>query len=294
MKRQSQKPRWSILASKRLLRAGRRWCGALLAATLLLFAAGAAAQDVAVPPLTQRVTDLTATLSAPQQAAMEARLAQFEQQKGSQIAVLLVPTTQPETIEQYAMRVAEQWRLGREKVDDGLLLLVAKEDRSVRIEVGYGLEGVIPDAVARRVIDEYMTPAFRQGDFDGGLNAAIDRLTGLIEGEPLPPPKARNGQLDNMLPLLLFGGIAVCMLLRAIFGQFLGGTLGGGAVGLAAWLLGGSLTIAVILGFIAFFMTLTGSAGGFGQVGGSGRGYGGGGFSGGGGGFGGGGASGRW
>ena len=258
-------------------------------------------QEVAVPGLTKRVTDLTNTLDTSQQQALESRLAQFEQQQGSQIAILIVPTTQPEAIEQYSIRVVDQWKLGRKGVDDGILILVAKNDRQMRIEVGYGLEGVIPDAIANRIIDETMVPHFRQGDFFGGLTAAVDQLAGLIAGEPLPEPQAqRQGSWEGMLPLLLFGGLIVGAILRAIFGNFLGGALNGGLIGAAVWLLGGGLLVAMVLAAIAFVITLSGGLGfmpgmGRGTYGGlSGGGFGGGTFSGGGGGFGGGGASGSW
>lgn len=255
-------------------------------------------QEVAVPALTQRVTDLTNTLDSTQQQALDSRLSQFEQQQGSQIAVLIVPTTQPEAIEQYSIRVVDQWKLGRKEVDDGILILVAKNDRQIRIEVGYGLEGVIPDAVANRIIDETLTPHFRQGDFYGGLIAAVDQLANLIAGEPLPEPQAqRQGSWEGMLPLLLFGGLIVGAVLRAIFGNFLGGALNGGLIGAAVWLLGGGLLMALVLAVIAFVMTLSGGLGfmpGMGRGGLGGGGFGGGTFSGGGGGFGGGGASGTW
>ena len=164
----------------------------LLSMPLLGHAAATSTQEVAVPALTQRVTDLTGTLDAQQQAALESRLAQFEQQGGSQIAILIVPTTQPEAIEQYSIRVVDQWKLGREEVDDGILILVAKGDRQMRVEVGYGLEGAIPDAIANRIVDEIIAPHFRQGDFYGGLAAAVDQLARLIEGESLPAPQVRS------------------------------------------------------------------------------------------------------
>lgn len=275
----------------------RRWLSGLLLLLLPL----AVSAEVAIPPLSTRVTDTAGVLQAEQKAALESKLATLEQEKGSQIAILIVPTTQPEAIEQYSIRVAESWKLGRQGVDDGLLILVAPDDRAMRIEVGYGLEGVIPDAIAKRVIAEIMTPFFRQGDFYGGLNAAVDQLAGLIAGEPLPAPAnatsktANNSVIEGMLPLLLFGAIAVGGILRAIFGRFLGGTIGGGLVGAIVWMLGGGLIFAIVLGMIAFFMTMSGGMGGFaGGMGRGGFGSGGGGFSGGGGGFGGGGASGRW
>ena len=164
-------------------------------AALLAFAAlaGAARADVPVPPLKARVTDLTGTLNIQQTAELEARIAAFEARRGSQIAVLLLPTTRPEEIEQYSIRVAEAWKIGRKKVDDGLILVVAKDDRALRIEVGYGLEGAIPDSLARRVIDEKITPRFRAGDFYGGVRDGVDQLIKLAEGEKLPPPAAARG-----------------------------------------------------------------------------------------------------
>lgn len=277
---------------------------ALVLPFALLFTTGAtAADEVAVPALAHRVTDLTGTLSLEQQAALETKLAQFEQQKGSQIVVLLVPTTQPEDIAQYAIRVFDVWKLGRSKVQDGILILVAKNDHRMRIEVGYGLEGVIPDAIAKRIIAEIMTPHFKQGDFYGGIDAAVDALTGLINGEALPPPPKRqaagSSSWEGMLPVLLFGGLIIGGLLRTMLGSFLGGAATGGLIGAAVWIFGGSLLIAAVLGIIAFFLTISGGLGAMNMLGGGGFspggfGGGGGGFSGGGGSSGGGGASGNW
>lgn len=267
----------------------------------------AARAEVAVPRLAARVTDLTGTLSAQQKSALEGRLAAFEAKKGSQIAVLIVPTTKPETIEQYSIRVAERWKLGRKGVDDGVLLLVAKDDHALRIEVGYGLEGVIPDATAWRVIDEIIVPRFRAGDFAGGVEAGTAALMGLIEGEPLPAPRAAaardgsglslNAVLFAVAAAMVFGG-----LLTAMLGRVLGAGLGGVAAGGIAFLVLGLLA-GVLIGTIVFFVLLTTGARaaysiGRGGLGGFGGGLGGGagpsGWSGGGGGFGGGGASGRW
>ncbi|MCB5185258.1 YgcG family protein [Methylobacillus gramineus] len=258
-----------------------------------------AADEVAIPTLQQRVTDLTHTLSPDQQAALESRLAQFEQEKGSQIAVLIVPTTQPEVIEQYALRVVEAWKLGRGKVDDGVLVLVAKDDRKMRIEVGYGLEGAVPDVIAKRIVSDVMAPAFRQGDFYAGINNAVDYLTRLISGEGLPAPPPRQGRqgaggFGEMLPLLLFGGLVLGGVLRAMFGNFLGGSINAGLVGAAVMLFGGGILFAIVLAIVAFFITMMGGLGIPGGGFGGGSGWGGGGFSGGGGGFGGGGASGDW
>ena len=280
----------------------RRWFICLLLCLSPVLAwAGAGNNLVEVPTLTARVTDLTATLSAQQQAALEAKLAAFESHKGSQIAVLIVPTTQPEAIEQYAIRVAEQWQLGRKDVDDGVLVLLAKDDRKARIEVGYGLEGVLPDVIAKRIIENVMIPQFKQGDYYAGLDAGIDSVAGVIEGEPLPEPQQRanagNGGWEGMLPLLLFGGLIVGGLMRAMLGSFMGGAATGGIIGAAVWFFGGGLLVALVLGIVAFVLTMSGGmgflpigGGGFGRGGG----FGGGGFGGGGGGFGGGGASGGW
>ena len=279
----------------------------------LLTAAGALAQN-AVPALTARVTDLTGTLAPEQRTALEERLAAFESRKGSQIAVLLVPTTEPETIEQYSLRVVEQWKIGRKGVDDGALLIVAVKDRTLRIEVGYGLEGAMPDAVAKRIVSDEIVPHFKRGDFYGGINAGVSRMMSVLEGEPLPAPRAaqRGGQGGgNLESLLVVGFILVFIvggLLRAMFGKFLGSAVIGGLGGVAGWLVLGSIGIAVVVGIVATFLSLMGGMGGArrrggwysggwpgGGFGGGGGGFGGGGsWGGGGGGFGGGGASGRW
>ncbi|MBK6741686.1 MAG: YgcG family protein [Hydrogenophilales bacterium] len=260
--------------------------------------------EVAVPTLQARVTDQTASLDAGQIAALEARLKQFETEKGSQIAVLIVATTLPEAIEQYSIRVAEAWKLGRKGVDDGVLLLVAKDDRAVRIEVGYGLEGAISDIQAKRIIEEEVVPRFRQGDFQGGIDMAVTRLIGLVNGEPLPEPEVVSstsslGFLDQYLPMVMLFAFVGGGLFRAIFGR-LGGASVAGVVGfLGAWWLVGVLGMALVFALFVFLVTLLGGNGGGGGRGGGGTGgggwrSGGGGFSGGGGGFGGGGASGRW
>ncbi len=278
----------------------------LLCLILFLVSSFAQAALIEIPELKSRITDLTQTLSQPQQAALEAKLAAFEQKKGSQIALLIVPTTQPEDIAQYSIRVADAWKLGRKKVDDGLLILIATEDRKMRIEVGYGLEGPIPDLTAKRVINEVIAPKFKQGDFYGGLDSGVDRLIGLIEGEPLPEPTspASSGMgIENMLPLLLFGGLISGLFLRSMFGTFPGSALNGGLVGGAVWLLGAAVGGAAIFAFAAFIFTMMmgggrgingyggiPAGGGWGGSSSGGSGWGGGG----GGGFGGGGASGDW
>ena len=270
---------------------------------LALLLCGAAQAEVPVPPLSARVIDLTATLDAQQKQALEARLAAFEKNKGAQLAVLLVPTTQPETIEQFALRVAEAWKLGRKGVDDGALLLVAKDDRALRIEVGYGLEGALNDATAKRIIAEIITPFFKRGEFYAGIDAGTAAMMRVIEGEPLPPPQraAASGSYDIESLLFIAFGLVVVVggMLRALLGRFPAALLMGGGLGLLAWLVAASLFAALLVGVMAFLFVLLGgsgrglgghSRGGFGHGGFGG----GGGFSGGGGGFGGGGASGRW
>jgi uncharacterized protein len=259
----------------------------------------------AVPPLTGRVVDQTATLSNEQKATLEQTLQAFEARKGTQIAVLIVPGTEPETIEQYALRVAEQWKLGRKKVDDGAVLVVARNDRALRIEVGYGLEGVLTDATSKRIISEIIVPQFKQGDFFGGIAAGVDRLIRVVDGEPLPAPqKSPGGETDarQLIPVLLLLAIIGGGVLRSWLGRVPGAIATGGAVAVVAWLFAGALAIGLVAGLIGLLFTLLGGGmgrhggwyGGGGHYGGFGGGFGGGGFSGGGGGFGGGGASGRW
>jgi uncharacterized protein len=286
----------------------------LLAAALLALATlsgllpGAARAEVPVPALKARVTDLTGTLNAQQKAELEARIAAYETRRGSQIAVLILPTTRPEEIEQYSMRVAEAWRIGRKGIDDGLLLTVAKDDRRLRIEVGYGLEGVIPDSAASRVIEERIVPRFREGDFYGGIRDGVDQLIRLAEGEKLPAPaEARGGQARGdpfvyVVPAIIFC-VVVGSILKAVLGRLPGSLATGATLGVLSWFLFG-LGFAVLGFIVGFFLTLTntGRGGGWssGSGGSSGGGSWGGGSSGGswggggGGGFGGGGASGRW
>ena len=280
---------------------------------LLLFGvvAATAGDLVDVPPLKARVTDLTATLGGDQAASLEAELAQFERQRGSQIAILLVPTTQPETIEAYSIRVAEAWKLGRKGIDDGILILVAKDDRKLRIEVGRGLEGAVPDAIAKRIVAEVIGPRFKEGDFHGGLKAGIAKLEAVIGGEALPPPKTgpRSGNASMDLETLFVVGMVVATLLGAVMGRLLGrlggSTVTSGVVGGLAWLVTGSAVAALIGAILVFIFALAfassgrgggWSSGGWGGSGGGGWGGGSsdGGFSGGGGDFGGGGASGDW
>jgi uncharacterized protein len=282
--------------------------------------ATAAAQDLLpVPALTSPVTDLTGTLTPDQASALDAKLRAFEQAKGSQVAVLIVPTTRPEEIEQYSIRVVEQWKLGRGKVDDGVLLLVALNDRRLRIEVGYGLEGALPDAIANRIIQQDIAPAFKRGDYYGGITTGVDRIMRVIEGEPLPEPEIRPPAADvpgllSILPLLFVFALVGGSILRRLFGRVGGALATGGLVGFITWMLVAILGISIVAGIIAFIFSLLGGAGGgggrggwysgrrrggWGYPGGFGGGWGGGGgfgggWSGGGGGFGGGGASGGW
>jgi uncharacterized protein len=293
--------------------------GCILA--LLACWAFAAAAEVAVPPLTGRVVDHTGTLSSGDIASLTQTLRDFETRKGSQVAVLIVRTIAPETIEQYSIRVAEAWKVGRKKIDDGAILIVAKDDRKLRIEVGYGLEGSLNDVTAKRIIDEIITPKFRGGDFAGGISAGIDRIIRVIDGEALPAPAARQKpssvSLENfdplnpflIIPVLLFGG-----LMRSMLGRLVGSVAAGGLVTLLAWYFVGSLLAAVLAGvitsiFVMFSDSITsptpggrgrgddwvaGGSGGGSWSGGGSSGSDSGGFSGGGGSFGGGGASGSW
>jgi uncharacterized protein len=276
--------------------------------------------DVAVPQLTGRVLDQTGTLSGDDVASLTQTLKSLEARKGSQIAVLIVPTTQPETIEQFSIRVAEAWKIGRKKIDDGALLVIAKNDRHLRIEVGYGLEGALTDVTTKRIIDEDITPKFKSGDFAGGVRAGVARIIRVIDGEPLPAPEPPHwqspgfsigpGDIFNpflIIPVLLFGGM-----IRKLLGRLLGSAVTGGLVALIAWVLVGSLLAAILTGVVAsiFVMfsdavtspTPSGRRGGGSSSGSSGGSWSSGSssssdsgsFGGGGGSFGGGGASGSW
>lgn len=264
-----------------------------------------AAADVAIPELRSPVTDLTGTLDAPAREALESRLLAFQQQTGAQVAVLIVPTTQPEAIEQFSIRVVDAWKLGRAKVDDGVLLLVAKDDRALRIEVGQGLEGAIPDALSKRIIEEAIVPEFRAGHFSGGIDAGVDRILGLIRGEPLPAPVVERSSkpgISSIGPGLVVAALVVGGVLRAMLGRLVGASVAGAAGLLIGGLLFGWVVgVVAMLGLFFFTLLVEGNAGGVGGWGGgfgggSGGGFssGGGGFGGGGGGFSGGGASGRW
>ena len=291
---------------------------ALLALAALCAAGLALAQPLQpVPALQARVTDLTATLSAAQARALEDRLAAFEAAHGSQIVVLLVRSTAPEDIASYAFRVADAWKIGRREVGDGVLLLVAKDDRKVRIEVARTLEGAIPDLAAWRIIDGAITPAFRRGDFAGGIDAGVEALFALIRGEHLPAPERATGAGDGAgiedLGALLFVGVPMLgALLVGMLGRKPGAFATGGVTGLIVHLLTASLFLALVGGVLAVVFVLALGIGGGGRGGpphrgggpiirggglgggGLGGGFGGGFRSGGGGSFGGGGASGSW
>jgi len=277
-------------------------CINLLSLVLLLALANGALAEITVPSLKSHVTDLTETLSSMEISRLEQQLTDFEAKKGSQIALLIIPTTQPETIEQYSIRVAEVWKLGRKGIDDGVLLLVAKNDRTLRIETGYGLEGVLPDALARRIIDEIIVPKFRQGHFFGGLQAGVEQIISIIEGETLPESEPAGGAslaVENIIPFL-FIALVLGRTLQSMFGRMAGATITGSIAGALTWLISSSIAVALLIAIAIFVISLfeqTGRIihrGGPGYRNWPGGGFSGGGFRGGGGGFGGGGASGRW
>lgn len=270
---------------------------------VLLLLVSSAWALVGVPKLSSRVTDMTGTLSIEQTSALENKLAEFERRKGSQIAVLMIASTQPEDIAEYGIKVADLWQVGRNSVDDGIILIIAKDDRKLRLEVGYGLEGVVPDAVAKRIIAETITPFFKKDDYAGGIDAGVTQIMQLIEGEPLPAatPETNPEQADASILMVMFGGMLAGFILSLIVGRVMGGVLAasGGAI-LATLLYGFSFGVIMITLMIFFFVVVrnrgggwTSGGGGFGG-GGFGGGSGGSSWSGGGGGFGGGGASGSW
>lgn len=279
-----------------------RWLAVVWLALAVWFSPGIAlgANDglVAIPQLAARVTDLTGTLTRDQQAQLETTLAAVERDKGAQVAILLLPSTQPETIEQYGIRLAEAWKLGRKGVDDGVIVIVARSDRKVRIEVGYGLEGAVPDAVAKRIIAEIVTPRFKDGDFFGGLQDATAALGKIIGGEPLPTVQKPAVQgSDTDLSFLVFFVIMLAGVAHRLLG-LLGSLLAASVAGGLALTVFGSWLAAGVAALVAFVMSFArmggGSPGWHAGTGMGGSGDFGGGFSGGGGGFGGGGASGSW
>jgi len=281
-------------------------------------AAAAPGDPIPVPKLTAHVVDQTGTLTAAEREALDARLAAFERERGSQVAVLIVPSIGTEPIEDFATRVTDEWQLGRKGVDDGVLFAIAKQERKIRIQTGRGVQGTLTDALSRRIIAEVVAPRFRNGDFAGGIDAGVDAIILAVKGEdlPLPPvrPSARKvgaeSSYSNFFVLAFFLVPVIGMVLRGIVGRFFGAGLTGGLTGIAATLFFGSIGFGILAALFAFFFTIVGGTGlgrgirpggwggGFGG-GGFGGGFGGGGgggggFSGGGGSFDGGGASGSW
>ncbi|MEO8385739.1 MAG: TPM domain-containing protein [Betaproteobacteria bacterium] len=293
-----------------------RWLLLLTSALLLTWANVAPAAEgdpVAVPKLSKRVTDLTATLSAADESRIEARLKDFEAKKGAQIAVLIVGTTQPETVFDYSMRVADAWKLGRKDIDDGVLFLIAKNDRKLQILTGRGTQGVLTDAMSKRIISEIVAPKFRASDFAGGIDDGVAKIIDVLQGEALPPPPEKRQTAvkhgSNIESFLVFGVMAALFvgpLLRSLLGRFMGATATGGVTAAAAWFVAGGLVFPIVAGIIIFLVVMMMGAMNLGRGGGgggfTGGGWGGGGsssgssdsFSGGGGGFDGGGASGDW
>lgn len=271
-----------------------------------------------VPPLSGHVIDQTGTLSAAQQQTLDAKLTALEAKKGAQVVVVMVPTTQPEDIASYANRIGGAWKIGRKGVGDGALVIVAKNDRKVRIDVAQTLQGAVPDLAASGIIDDVMTPRFKQGDFAGGLDAGVDQLAARISGEPLPAVRAARGpgsqgvqgdfDWSTLAVFLFFGVMVVGRVARGIFGARLGPLMVGIGTAAIAFFATASVLLGILAGIAALIFTLVSGAsgltslgngrGGFGG-GGFGGGFGGGGFgggfsSGGGGDFNGGGASGSW
>jgi len=245
-----------------------------LALVLVLGGSFPATADVAVPQLTGRVIDQTGTLSSDDISTLTQKLRDLQTRKGSQVAVLIVPTTQPETIEQFSIRVAEAWKIGRKKIDDGALLVVAKDDHKLRIEVGYGLEGALTDVTARRIIDEIIVPHFRVNDFAGGISAGVDRMILIINGEPLPAPQPEASHSDSSIgerlnsdfatfifsPFGLIGYLAIAAIMRGLMGRLLGSGVTAGIVGGIIWFVVGSIVFSSILGIAAFFITMFGDS----------------------------------
>lgn len=294
-----------------------RWWGWLV--LCFLAPVFAQTQQQPLPKLTGRVNDLTGTLTAEQQATLEDKLAAFEARKGSQIVVLVVATTDPEDIVNYSYRVAHNWKLGRAKINDGALLIVAKNDRELRIEVGRALEGALTDLTAHRIISDTIVPLFRQGDFYGGINAGLDQMIRIADGEPLPPPDlewrgSSEKNISHLVPFLFVAVFFGSVVLRSMFGRGLGALIAGVVSGGLVYFAGQSLFVALVAAVLAFlFALISGFSGGgmwssYPRTGGWGGGFAsgsggawrggsgsaGGGFRGGGGDFNGGGASGRW
>ena len=284
-----------MISAKAISRSSRLLLAALTFGWALISVA-----ELQVPPLTGHVIDQTETLSTEQKAALEQSLTALEARKGSQLSVLIVASTAPEEIEQYALRVAEQWQLGRKNIDDGAILVIAKNDRALRIEVGYGLEGALNDATSKRIISEIILPRFKRQDFYGGIRDGVEQIVRVIDGEALPAPIAPTsadvGAIQQYIPLLFILALGVGAVLRASLGKGVGSVVTGGVVAQIAWVAAGGLLMPLLAGVAAVLFSMFGGSmsgyrhGGF-YGGLSNRG---GGFHGGGGGFGGGGASGRW
>lgn len=293
----------------------------LAIAALLVGAASAAAapadpNEIPVPKLTAHVIDQTGTLTPAQRDSLDAKLAELDRTHGSQVVVLMVPSTGDESIFDFATRVTDEWKLGRKGVDDGVLLVLAKAQHKIRIHTGRGVQGTLTDALSNRIINEIIAPRLRAGDFAGGLDAGVDAIIQAIEGENLPLAQARRPAAkvsgDSFFYLAVFLVPILGLALRAVFGRLFGAGVTGGITGLVAWFLFGSVALVVAAAGAAFFFTLLSGAGfgrgmrggpgwggglgggGFGGGFGGGGFGGGGGFSGGGGSFDGGGSSGSW
>jgi len=293
-----------------------RALAALLLAVLVPWHFASAQALQPVPALTARLIDQTQTLSPEQATAIESRLREIEEKSGSQVVVLIVPSTSPEDIAPYAYRVASTWKIGRKDVGDGLLIVIAKNDRRMRMEVARTLEGAIPDLAASRIIEQQMGPHFRQNDYAGGILAALDQVAARIAGEQLPPPTSstpsqtsQSVDLEGLAIFLFFAVMVIAPVIRRIFGRKMGSAIVGGGAGFLAFIFTTSFILAGAAGVIALLVTLLANGSGGGGRGGGGPfiggggfgggrgggGFGGGGFSSGGGGsFGGGGASGSW
>lgn len=266
-----------------------------------------------IPPLSAHVTDLTGTLSSSDRQALEAKLADWEARTTNQLAVLIVPSTKPETIEEYSIRVAEAWKVGQKGKDNGVVFLIAKNDKQMRIEVGYGLEGDLTDVASRRIIGDTVAPLFSQGKFAEGINAGVDRIMAVVGGTDTaatatqPPRRPRGAHGFDFGTIALIALVVVPALgavLRSVLGNVGGSVAGGAIVGAVTWLIAGSILFGVVAAVIALIVIAFSSFGGGrgpgmwfpggGWGGGGWGGGGGGGWSGGGGTFGGGGASGGW
>ena len=262
----------------------------VLLAALVSFGLYAAEGDPQpIPKYEKRVIDLTATLTAEDEARISARLKAFEAEKGAQIAVLIVGTTQPEAIFDYAMRVAENWKIGRKGVDDGVLFLIAKNDRKMQILTGPGLQGALTDAMSKRIISEIVGPKFRAGEFAAGIDLGVEKIIALLKGEALPPPvkkRVASGSV-NVESFLMLGFVAALVvgpLLRSLLGRFMGAGATGAVTGAAAWWLAGGMLFPIVAGAVIFIVVLLMGVMNFAGGRGGGGGWSTGGFSGGGGG----------